>query len=505
MAKRKIYKENDIVFGRDNTITLYVNELTYKHLEQIGKQYYKDTRNRVGLIKAFSMVKLHQKIAMVNDFVPIHSELFANGVSKRNYTHFLTVLEQENLIQIEHYQIEIYKNKLGKNGIIQLPNSYRTIEFCFDLFDEQKDVYPVKLSLKKELLDSLKIKYDYIRKHYKEDGFIEKKVSTMLYNNNELSLVKEIVNSIKKLSKRQNTTSNNRIYKYISKLRDNSYYLDLIKEVIKRLEREDNKEQIVRNNLNKDVDNKSITKFDYYNELRIDIGALDECMRLKDLRDLASLNTIPQYGKDGKLYSVFSRVRRPIRKHITFRGEPLVEVSDIHCAHFTMLPMIFEKYGIGITPWWELEDWVYLTQQGDLYSEVVKNTNIPRNAIKSTFQSFFSIKNENSYIYGGREKDCSNRLILCRWFKNNYPNIYQALLDWHKHQNIKIKRAANKVESEIMNPICDDLRALGLHPFRLHDAIYLPQNEVEHIPFDITQRVYNYINQRTRPIQSISA
>ena len=70
-------------------------------------------------------------------------------------------------------------------------------------------------------------------------------------------------------------------------------------------------------------------------------------------------------------------------------------------------------------------------------------------------------------------------------------------MDWHNTQSIKIKRAANRVESNIMNPICDDLRALGLHPFRLHDAIYLPQNEVEQIPFDITQRVYDYINKRT--------
>ena len=498
MAKRMIYKENDVVFGKDNTITLYVNGLTYKHLEQIGKQYYKDQRNREGLIRAFAMVKLNQAIAMVNDFVPIHSELFANGVSKRNYTDFLTVLEQENLIQIDVAQIEIYKNKWGKNGIIQLPNSYRTIEFCFDLFGKQKDVYPVKLSLKKELFESLKDKFDTIRKHYKEDGFKEKRVSTMLYNNNELSLVKNTIASIKKHSKRQLTSLNNIIFNSTSKLDNNSYSFDLIKEVLKRLERKDNKEQIVRNNFDKDTDNKSITKFDYYNELRFDLGALDECMCLKDLRDLASLNTIPEYGKDGKLYSVFSRVRRPIRKHITFRGEHLVEVSDISCAHFTMLPKIFEKYGITISPWWEMEDWVYLTQQGDLYSEVVKNTNIPRNAIKSTFQSFFSIKNENSYIYGGKEKDYSNRLILCRWFKRNYPNIYKALLDWHNHQKIKIKRAANKVESEIMNPICDDLRALGLHPFRLHDAIYLPENEVEYIPFDIKQRVYNYINTKTR-------
>ncbi|MBR5770438.1 MAG: hypothetical protein IKY20_02590, partial [Alistipes sp.] len=103
-----------------------------------------------------------------------------------------------------------------------------------------------------------------------------------------------------------------------------------------------------------------------------------------------------------------------------------------------------------------IDNWHYLTQQGDLYSEVVKDTPIPRDAIKPTFQSFFSIKNETSYIYGGKEKDCSNRLILCRWFSNNYPNIYNALLSWHNTQSIKIKRAANRVESNIMNPICDD-------------------------------------------------
>ena len=176
-----------------------------------------------------------------------------------------------------------------------------------------------------------------------------------------------------------------------------------------------------------------------------------------------------------------------------------MEVSDISCAHFTMLPKIFERRGVEILPWWELEGWVYLTQQGDLYSKVVENTNIPRDAIKPTFQSFFSIKNENSYIYGGQEKDGQNRQILCKWFSKNYPNIYKALIDWHKKQNIKIKRIANQVESEIMNSICDELRTLGLHPFRLHDAIYLPQNEKEDIPFDITQKVYNYINTK-RPM-----
>ena len=480
------YLENDVVFGKNNTITLYVKELTYNNLEKIAKQHYKDKRCIDGLIKCYAMIKLHQIIAMTYDTIPIHSEMFANGVSKRHYTDFLAILEQENLIQIEHSQIENYKDKCGKFCIKQETNKYRVLEFGVDILAKQNGIYPVKLSLKKELFKSLKIKYDYIKEYYNKDGLKEKRISTLSYNNNELMLVKEIVKSIK--SKRQFSISKYKI--------DISNYLELIKGIRERLER-NSKEHIVGNNLNYIVDNKHDTKFEYYSELRFNIAVLDECMCLKDLRDLAAINTVPEYGKDGKLYSVFSRIRRPIRKYITFRGSPLVEVSDIRCAHFTMLPKIFENAGIEITPWWELESWMYLTQQGDLYGEVVKDTNIPRDAIKPTFQSFFSIKNENAYIYGGIEKDCSNRLILCRWVKRNYPNIFKALLDWHNNQSFKIKRAANRVESKIMNSICDELRALGLHPFRLHDAIYLPQNEVEKVPFNINKRVHNYINRRT--------
>ena len=489
MAKVKKYKANDVVFGENNTITLYMREFIYNNLEKIGKQHYKDKRNIEGVIKCYAMIKLHQIIANSNTPIPIHSEMFTNGISKRNYTDFLAILEQENLIQIEQSKIENYKDKCGKFCIKQETNKYRVIEFCFDILGKQNGIYPVKLSLKKELFKSLKIKYDYIKEYYNKDGLKEKRISTLSYNNNELMLVKEIVKSFK--SKRQSSNSKSK--------KDISNYLDLIKGIRERLE-DNSKEHIVGNNLNYIVDNKNVKRFDYYNELKFGIGALDASMCLKDLRDLATINEVPQYGKDGKLYSVFSRTRKPIRKHITFRGYPLVEVSDIKCAHFTMLPKIFEEYGIQ-TIWWELIDWKYLTQQGDLYSKVVDGTNIPRDAIKSTFQSFFSIKNEKSYLYGGQEKDAPNRLILCRWFKNEYPTIFKGLLDWHKTQIIKIKRAANRVESRIMNSICDDLRCLGLHPFRLHDALYLPKNEVDKVPFNIKERVYDYIN-KNNPMQS---
>ena len=489
MAGLAKHQANDITFDKDNTITLYMSEFIYNGLENIGKQYYKDKRSKEGLIKTYAMVKLHNVVAMNNNLTPIHCELF-RGISKRNYTDYLTILQKEMMLQIEQQAIEPYKNKSGKHCIKQEPNKYKVLEFGYDILGKQNKIYPVKLLLTQENYDALKIKYEYIRKHYK-DGCFEKRISTMLYNNNELLVVKELVGYIKKLSKSQNKTNMNRIYNTILKLYDNSY-LELVKKILE----DNNKEHIVGNNLIQSIGTANVTRFDYYQELKFDFAALDECLCLKDLRDLASINTVPEYGKDGKLYSVFSRIRKPIRKHITFRGSPLVEASDIRCAHFTMLPKIFEDAGIEITPWWELESWMYLTQQGDLYSEVVDGTNIPRDAIKPTFQSFFSIKNENAYIYGGKEKDCSNRHILCRWFKRNYPNILKALLDWHNNQPFKIKRAANRVESKIMNSICDELRVLGLHPFRLHDAIYLPQKEVGKLPFNINKRVHNYINTR---------
>ena len=482
MAKKEKYLANDVVFGKNSTIILYVKELTYNNLEKIAKQHYKDKRCIDGLIKCYAMIKLHQILANSNTPIPIHSEMFANGVSKRHYTDFLAILEQENWIQIEHSQIENYKDKCGKFCIKQETNKYRVLEFGVDILGKQNGIYPVKLSLKKELFESLKIKYDYIKEYYNKDGLNEKRISTLSFNNNELMLVKEIVKSIK--SKRQSSISKSKI--------DISNYWDLIKDLRERLE-DNSKEHIVGNHLNYVVGNKNVKRFDYYDELKFDIKALDKCMCLKDLRDLASLNKVPQYGKDGKLYSTFSRIRRPIRRHITFRGEPLVEVSDISCAHFTMLPVIFKRYNITI-PSDELQRWIDLTQKADLYGAVVLNSDIKRDDIKQTFQPFLSIKNKAQFLYGQEGFELRKREIICEYFEENFPAIFNALLSWHTITDVSIKSVANQVESDIINPICDRLIEDGLHPFRIHDAIYLPENEIQYLSFNIRDEVMSRIN-----------
>ena len=500
------YKEDTILFRKNNTVILYVNQMIYDRLERIGREHYRDNRRREGLIRAYAVIRLHEIISMTNRPVPVDSKLLADVISKRYYAEYLALLEQELLVLINRFPLEYYSDKTGKKCVKQNTTTYRTLDFSYDILGTCK-IFPVKLSINSVDYNAIMIKANYIKDHYKEDEYNEKRIFAISCKNDEIILVKQIVNCIKSFySKRDNYSLDTIIYSKIKRKLDNKKEEEirsLIKRLIERLvyrEREEeiiesnyNKEQIVKNNPGECVDYKDVAELSYYNELGFDLQALDECICMRDLRDLANINKIPEIAKDGKIYSTFARIRRPVRKHICFRGHRLVEASDIRCAHFTMLPKIFEMYGVDI-PANEMMRWNELTQHGDLYKEAVAGTTVTRAQIKPTFQSFFSLKNEQSYIHGGIDRDSENRQILCRWFSRNFPHIYQALMDWHKYQPVTVKRAANRVESDIMNPICDDLRSIGLHPFRLHDAIYLPEDDAACIPFDINQRVYDYIN-----------
>lgn len=212
---------------------------------------------------------------------------------------------------------------------------------------------------------------------------------------------------------------------------------------------------------------------------------------MSDLQHLASVNTVPAFKDDGKLYSRLANLRKPIRKHITYGGHRIVEASDIHCAHFTMLPVIFKRNGVVI-PDQELLRFIDLTQKKDLYAEIAKGADgFGRDDIKPVMQPFFSIKDEGQFLFDAER----GRHIVLDFFKRNYPHILQGLLDWHgRFPGVSIKSVANKVESDIMNPICDRLRGLGLHPFRIHDAVYLPEDETCKVDFDINKAVFDYIN-----------
>lgn len=111
-----------------------------------------------------------------------------------------------------------------------------------------------------------------------------------------------------------------------------------------------NKEQIVKNNLGECVDNKGVAELSYYNELGFDLQALDECICMRDLRDLANINKIPEIARDGKIYSTFARIRRPVRKHICFPWAQASSRPAIYDVHILPCCPRYSRCTVSIYP-----------------------------------------------------------------------------------------------------------------------------------------------------------
>ena len=233
-----------------------------------------------------------------------------------------------------------------KKCVKQKTTTYRTLDFSYDILGTCK-IFPVKLSINSVDYNAIMIKANYIKDHYKEDELYEKRIFALSCKNDEIILVKQIVNCIKFYLKRNNKIIYSKIKKKLDKKKEEEIR-SLIKRLIERLfykeegerirDKNYNKEQIVKNNLGKYVDNKGVAELSYYNELGFDLQALDECICMRDLRELANINKIPETARDGKIYSTFARIRRPVRKHICFRGHRLVErqqaIYHRHCNRY---------------------------------------------------------------------------------------------------------------------------------------------------------------------------
>jgi len=379
---------------------------------------------------------------------------------------------------------------------------------------------PVIISLSKETMVSIRNMCKAVTEG-KANGFqAEKLDSLMVVPDNESYLVAMVVKLIKDVHCGK-VNSLSRFSTRIKKIADQdrthtsretkiTKYESLVYMVLDRLyqsekkEKKKKKEQITDYFLAKYIDNQSVIeckkrksakgKFAYYRDLSVDYEGLDYCVTMMDLYNIARIAEVPRYKYPSlKLYSKLASIRRNIRKYVRYKDSPLVEVSDIHSAHYTLLPLVFEKCNINISGS-EMAFFKYVTQCRDLYGEAILNTSISRDEIKPVFQAFFSIKNENMFLYNKPEWDRQKRQVVCDYFKSTFPEIYKALLSFHCNQSDTIKSVANEIEGLIMNSICDEIRREGLHPFRVHDAIYLPEDEVPRLQIDIKQMVYDKIN-----------
>lgn len=489
--------ENTIEFS-EKGITIYLTKAIYDAIEKVARTEYKDIRSVLGVVQTYAVIQAYSRLSYTNKFVPIHRDIF-QFISKRNYTAYRDLLCRYNIIEYRKSEYTTYKTTKGENRISSTTTEYRMASVIGVLFDNDKTV-PVHIPMPSNYISALQKKHKHIGEEYIDAE--DKSKSIMEVNPIEIMVVDEIARLVKDVIfgkiKTQRTFERrvDKIDTINKQINNNSDLCDLIKRLI----RVSNNKQIAGNNLIQEVGlqsvkhtNKGDNKFHYYNELQAECGALDECLTKRDLYHLSRINAIPNYGSADKIYSALANIRKPIREFVTFRGAKLVEVGDVSCAHFTMLPVIFKRYSITI-PSEELQRWVILTQCADLYRAVIEGTNISRKSIKATFQPFLSIKNKKQFLYGHEGEELRNREAICEYFETHFPAIFNALLSWHTLTDISIKQVANQVESDIMNPICDRLIAEGLHPFRIHDAIYLPENEVPQLNLHIKEEVFERIN-----------
>lgn len=489
--------ENTIEFAK-TSITIYLTKAIYDAIEKIAKTRYRDFRSVKGVIQTYAVIQLYSRLGFTNQFVPIHKEIF-QYISKRNYIAYRELLCQNDIIEFRKSEYAQYKTENGENRISSTTTEYRMAGIIGVLFDNDKTI-PVSINLPREFVMALEKKHKHIQAEYVFSQ--EKSKSIMELNPMEIvvadlivALVKDVVLGRIKTKR----TFKNRI-SHIEQINKKIHFDKDLSELLKRLVRVINNKHIAGNNLLYLFDSQSdISPIDcdeklaFYRDLKANVEALDECLTKRDLMHVSRINTVPNYGKSDKIYSALANIRKPIRKHITYKECPLVEASDVSCAHFTMLPVIFKRYGIAVLDE-DLQRWVKLTQSGDLYNAVIEGTEILRSDIKSVFQPFLSIKNKNQFLYGHEGNERIYREAICEFFEEQHPAILNALLSWHTVTDVSIKSVANQVESDVMNPICDRLIAQGLHPFRIHDAIYLPENELQQLTFDIKKEVMTRIN-----------
>ena len=239
----------------------------------------------------------------------------------------------------------------------------------------------------------------------------------------------------------------------------------------------------------------------YYSGLSYTRSAVAACLTVRDLCCLAGIDGTPKYRSDGKLYSRLAVVRRAVRRHITFGGSRLVEAADIHSAHFTFLPEVFRRRGIQVSAG-EIERWTALTRSGRLYDDIAGYSGLTRAEVKSGMQPFLSMKSRGQYLHGRKKDDEHIREVrrrIVRYFDDRFQGVCKALSRWRERfPDVTIKSVCNEVESDLMSPVCDALRAGGLHPFRVHDAVYLPEDEIRLQESDIKDSVFRMLDDACR-------
>jgi hypothetical protein len=217
-------------------------------------------------------------------------------------------------------------------------------------------------------------------------------------------------------------------------------------------------------------------------------------------KDKAKITTV------SRLWHPFHCLPRDFRKHVCYKGQPLVEAMDVKNCYYVLMAKVL-SLDARIDPN-ELSRFMDIVRNGDIYSEVGKSIRFVRglpgdqgdeeylefigtnrrNLVKLEMQSFRNFK-----TYGQAQ---SQHPMLARKFKELFPSICNWLFSYPTYINRQGKNTKrlqsdmSRIETMLISSVCFRLNELGLHPFSLHDAIYLPKNELETLEEDFVSNLF---------------
>ena len=220
-----------------------------------------------------------------------------------------------------------------------------------------------------------------------------------------------------------------------------------------------------------------------------------------------------KYSKDDAKITTVSRLWHPFhglpksyRKNVSYNGSPLVEAMDVKNCYYVLMVKALQLAD-KIDPD-ELKRFIAVVREGDIYIEIGNDIQFiheikedfkdddylsfigttRRDRVKVEMQSFRNFK-----TYGQAE---SQHPMLAKKFKKMFPSICHWLFTYPIYRNRKGKNAKrlqadmSRIETMLISKVCFRLRDMGLTPFSLHDAIYLPQDELDSLEEGFVDRLF---------------
>lgn len=175
--------------------------------------------------------------------------------------------------------------------------------------------------------------------------------------------------------------------------------------------------------------------------------------------------------QSGRIFHAFHNTKKEFRKLLKYKGSPLVEAIDVHCAHFAFLGKILMT--IPSVEKDELKRYEVLVRDGLIYDDC--KGYFPyynRDAIKEALNAYRVIPSSKMGVHPAN-----------RYFKDRFPTIQKFLLHYPTYINKEgkevksIQKDTCFIETVLISQVCFELVKLGVTPFSLHDAIYINEKD----------------------------